>query len=171
MAVIGAVLLLAGGGKAQQFSPQELAFLREQFLEALADSIDGSFVVIGSMPPNRISGTLPASKITEADPLALAQIVSLQAQVTALEDTSGQSADDIVALTSDVAALVARVAALEARTSVWNVASVNAATWTNSFWATNAPLFSGSAEVHNVGYTNTLYFVSGSVVSNQQVGP
>ena len=63
-----ALTLLPGSLFAQVLSEQQLDYLRDQFIETVAESVDGSLIEANTLPVNRIQGLIPASKLLEADP-------------------------------------------------------------------------------------------------------
>lgn len=168
-AIILCVLGLPSGGRAQVFSEQELDYLRDAFIESIANSVDGSFVQIGTLPPNRIQGTVPATKLAEADPAALpvaqaaaSAAASAQADVDALETTVGGTG-------ADVAAVEARVDALETKEPVWDTAATQAAAWDASTAAQTT--FTSNIVFGMTGYTVTLYIANGIITNALQEGP
>lgn len=65
------VILVSFTGAVAQpfFSPAEVAYLQEQFLQSLEGNIPGNLIIVGTLPPDRIQGAVPANKLVEVDPI------------------------------------------------------------------------------------------------------
>ena len=145
------ILGLSNQISAQVISPQQLAYLRSQFLESVAETVPGETITIGSLPPNRIDGPVPASLLDEGDPVALPLA---QANETAISNLSSGTG-------TDISVLEARASALESRTSVLESEPVliPVGITTNLEFISTGPV------------TNTLIFVNGVLTGATQEGP
>jgi len=117
---------------AQVLTDQEYDYLRQLFAELIVDTLDGAVVKIDTLPVDRIQGLIPADKIIEADPVAfpVASNAFYLVGLTILRVDSLES--NLVAVTLRVAGVEDRTAAMESRTSLWDQASIDASSWTNS---------------------------------------
>jgi len=135
VAVLALVVLLPGVVAAQVISDQQLDYLRQQFIEAVSGSVDGSFLQDGTVAPVKLSGRLPANKIVEADEKALAELAAFKGTTESAVSSVESQASGLSAVVQE---LVARVAALESQVSVWNLAASRAESWANSTAANTA---------------------------------
>jgi len=160
-------------GWAQALSEQQLEYLREEFLRNIADSVPGPVIEVGSLPVDRISGTVPASKIVEADPVASAAAAAAQATAAAAALSAANAAAAAAAAQGDVntqggavAAVASRVTALEADAVTWDATKARVDAIDADFPVEQALVFP------MVGTTITLYFATGGVLTNAvQEGP
>jgi hypothetical protein len=154
-----------------QFSPQDLAFLRDQFIEATAEAIAGTTLTIGSLPPNRLSAPVPANLLAEADPVALPAAQAAQAAADAaqadVDALAAVSNAGFAGTTSSLGALDTRVSAVEARAPDYEQAVLDAQDWMGSALRPVSGLTKTFAILDGDGVTtHTLEFVAGLLVSH-----
>lgn len=182
------MLLLPGSLYAQVLSPQQLDYLRQQFVENLENTADGSAIAVGTLPPDRIEGQVPASKIIEADPIAsvLANTAQSAADAAQASANTAQTAADAAQATADAAqssasgaqgdadALDTRlttaesnISSLQASSVTWNAAAVLADEWDASTAANTT--FATTLVFNCIGSTITLYIADGLITNAVEV--
>lgn len=167
---VALALAAPAGALGQVLSPQQIDFIVNQVLGSLSSAVDGTFVVAGTLPPDRLSEPVPSDLLVEADPAAtsLAQTAQAAADAAAAAAAAAQSVAGTAstaagAAQDDVDALDARVGTLESDSVTWDAAAVQAAAYAASPGALNG--FTTNLVLPSIGYTAYLYFAQGALTN------
>lgn len=157
--IVSGVLLLVLTSMvwAQSLSPQQLSYLRSQFIRATEGTIQGTSIATGSLPADRIQGSVPASKIQEEDPVALHIAQQNAVDIAALESSGTGLSADVSTLQANVTSIQSSVGALQT-----DVSAIETTLATGISVTIVLPL---------VGQTNTLTFTDGLLTAHVQEGP
>lgn len=175
-------LLLPSSVFAQVLSEQQLDYLRDQFIENIAEAIDGSVVEENTLPINRIEGLIPptklqagipANKLIEADPVALpvatnavALAQAAQATADAAVATGGTLSGDLSTLSSSVSSISNDLDTLEL--SVGTISNDVDTIQTQLFYTTT---YTTNLVIPLVSQTITLYIANGLITNTVTEGP
>lgn len=171
-ALAAALLLAAPAGVfGQVLSPQQVDFIVNQILGQLVAAVDGTFVAVGTLPPDRLSEPVPSDLLVEADPAATLLATAAQASAdaaaasaAAAQSTASGATTSVDTLSDSVDAIDTRVDSLEADSVTWDAAAVQAAAYAASPGAVNG--FTTNLVLPSaLGYTVTLYFAQGSLTN------
>jgi len=188
--LIAASLISAARAPAQVISAEQLEYLRQEFIEAAANSIPGTFIVPGTLPPSALASRVPPSLLDEADPVSGATAAAAQAtanNASAAASAASASAASASATASSAAAIAAsaetavtvlaaqvddidtRLGAVEAQVMVWDASAELADEWSNS--TARATAFDAELDLPFPGFTVTLYIANGIITNITQEGP
>ncbi len=150
--IIIALVLPTSAVLAQLLSPQQLAYLRQQFIQEVAESVDGTALKIGTLPLDRLDEVpVPASSIQEADPIAVPLAAANASAIASLNSSLGTTDSDVSAAEANITSLQSSVVTLQSDVTVGITTNI---------------VLSVSAT-----QTNTFNFVSGVLTGHTQVGP
>jgi hypothetical protein len=177
-----AVTLLPGSLFAQVLSEQQLDYLRQQFIEATAESVDGSLIQENTLPVNRIQGLIPpaklqagipANKIIEADPVALPVATNAVALAQAAQATADSAVSTGSTLSGNLSSLSGSVSSISNSLnslagSVGSISNAVSSIQTQLFYTTT---YTTNLVFPLVGQTVTLFIANGLITNTITEGP